>query len=510
MGDNTNETLENIARVAGRKGKILISTMGSPFLDSEKVFPYLGILYLLSVAKSLGFRVKYIEKPMEIEQHLHSFDLFYTDTVEHSDMSFYNNFDMIALSVLTPQGEEAQRLLEQIKGADREKIVIVGGPHPNHYLDECLATGYDIIVQGDGERIFKHLLEGDVAELKKYVRSRPESAPIVLRDQLSAELMNDYPIPLREREYIYSYKYELDGQLATTMVNSRGCPMGCKFCEDSRTVGRWYGVDHFEEELASIVELGINSVMIFDDLFALSSSRLKPYAEILERYHRFRGLTYRCFAHARSIASDPGLIPLLSESGCIEVGFGAESGCQKILDVVGKCTTVAMNRELIENFISNNIKVKSFFMIGLPGETHYSAQKTGDFIKHYRRKYPSMFDFDMSVFFPYKGTLIGSAIRLRDGEEMHVGRESITNKRFNIRLIPELSWSDIDSHSYGAYKKKGGASDLIIETYDHGRGKILLKAEEIKRVKEKIMNYSKRYTDPAGNRIFTPVKEGNI
>ena len=31
--------------------------------------------------------------------------------------------------------------------------------------------------------------------------------------------------------------------------------MGCKFCEDSHTVGRWYGVDHFEEELASIVEL---------------------------------------------------------------------------------------------------------------------------------------------------------------------------------------------------------------------------------------------------------------
>ncbi|MFQ5329561.1 MAG: B12-binding domain-containing radical SAM protein [Thermodesulfobacteriota bacterium] len=502
--------LERAAGIAQRKGKILISTMGSPFLDSDKVFPYLGILYLLSVAKSLGFKVKYIQRPSEIEEHLHSFDIFYTDAVEHHDTSFYRHFDIIALSVLTPQGVEAQGLLKQIKGADREKIVIVGGPHANHYQDECLAAGYDIIVQGDGERIFKHLLEGGLVELRKYIQSPHESPSIVLKDQLSAKLMSDYPIPLREREYIHSYKYELDGQMATTMVNSRGCPMGCKFCEDSRTVGRWYGVDHFEEELASIVALGINSVMIFDDLFALSSSRLRPYAEILQRYHRFRGLTYRCFAHARSIASDPGLIPLLSESGCIEVGFGAESGCQKILDVVGKGTTVAMNRELIDKFIAHNIKVKSFFMIGLPGETHYSAGKTYDFIKQFRRKYPTMFDFDMSVFFPYRGTLIGNAIRLADGEEIQVGRKIVTNRSFDIRLIPELSWSDVDSHSYGAYKKKGGASDLIIETYDHRREKVLLKAEDIRQVKGKIMNYSKRYTDSTGKRVFAPLREGNI
>jgi hypothetical protein len=42
--------------------KILITSLDSPFLDSQYVFPYLGILYLVAVAANIGMRIKYINQ----------------------------------------------------------------------------------------------------------------------------------------------------------------------------------------------------------------------------------------------------------------------------------------------------------------------------------------------------------------------------------------------------------------------------------------------------------------
>ena len=49
-----------------RNKKILLTSLDSPFLDSQYVFPYLGILYLLSVAADIGMRVRYINTRQEL------------------------------------------------------------------------------------------------------------------------------------------------------------------------------------------------------------------------------------------------------------------------------------------------------------------------------------------------------------------------------------------------------------------------------------------------------------
>ena len=59
-------------------------------------------------------------------------------------------------------------------------------------------------------------------------------------------------------------------------------------------------------------------------------------------------------------------------------------------------------------------------------------------------------------------------------------------------------------------KKKGGASDIVIESYDWQKNKVLLSSEEIYRLKEEVMLLSARYTDSCGKRVFAPSMEGNI
>jgi radical SAM superfamily enzyme YgiQ (UPF0313 family) len=186
--------------------------------------------------------------------------------------------------------------------------------------------------------------------------------------------------------------------------------------------------------------------MIFDDLFALGIEKVRPYLEILKRYQ----MTFRCFGHAKTMT--PELAAMLYDAGCVEMAFGGESADQAILDTVNKNTTVEQMHSFVETVIWAGLKVKGFFIIGLPGETEQTFQKTYDFIAKYRTKYPDMFSFDLTVFFPYRGTLIGDKVRSSSGYT------------YDIRPRKGLAWPEIDSGVYGANKKKMGTSDIVIET----------------------------------------------
>ena len=408
----------NTDNLSGKR--ILLVTLSSPFLDDEYVFPYLGVRCLESVALRLGA------------------DVGFTDKLRIQDIWRYN---VIGISCMTPQGQQAYDICRFLKEDFPNITVMIGGPHPTHYLDECRKHPFDIIVTGDGERIFEELLMG---ECSRYL---PESTPeqLIFHDELTEDEMNTYPVPYRSNIDFNEYYYYLNGIRATTLVNSRGCPMKCKFCESAGTKPKWYSPEHFEAEIKNIAGLGFKAVMIFDDLFALSIKKVKPYLEILKKY----SMTFRCFGHAKTMT--PQFASLLADAGCVEIGFGAESASQEILDRVNKKTTVEQMHDFVENVIKKGIRVKAFFIIGLPGETEETARQTINFIKKYREEYPNMFDFDLTVFFPYKGTVIGDACR-------------VSKKAYDIKPRYGLTWSHIDGNGFGAYKKKQGASDIVIET----------------------------------------------
>jgi len=397
----------------------LLATLDSPFLDDQYVFPYLGIQYLVAVANRIGA------------------DVGFTDNLRMVDVW---NYDIIGISCQTPQSAQAYVICRFLKKEYPHITVMIGGPHATHYLDECKKQPFDIIVCGDGERVFERLLTGDMPQQRIY------------HDELTEAEMNSYPVPYRNKMHLDRYDYNLGGTKATTLVNSRGCPMRCRFCESAGTKARWYSVEHFEEEIKGIADMGIRAVMIFDDLFALNIAKVKPYLEILKRH----SMTFRCFGHAATMTKE--MAELLADSGCVEVGFGAESASQEILDTVDKKTTVAQMHDFVKNVTCAGMRVKGFFIIGLPGETEETFEKTHDFIKRYRSECPDTFDFDCTVFFPYKGTQIGDAARNGGG--------------YDIRLREGLTWPRIDSGGYGAYKKRRGAADIVIETQDLSAARI--------------------------------------
>ncbi len=447
--------------------RVLLTTLPSPFLDDDRAFPQLGILYLLSAAKAAGHDVTYLRHPADSCGD-NKQGVYYTDNAVLGGHG-YASYDAVAISAVTPQGGQARELLNNLKHpnpmfepTDDKLTVIIGGPHATHYWKECVDAGFDHVIRGDGERWFVNFLEGKVkAERSVYQRT------------MKAREMNRMPPPLREAEYLQNYgHYTLLGRPATSMIVSRGCGRHCAFCEDGTSPARWYTPEHFEQQVLDVKAAGFEAVMIYDDLFAISSKKVRPYAEILQKH----GVIYRCFTHARSVWKDRDLAYVLADTGCVAVGFGAESMDDGILETINKRTTGQMNQYCVDIMQGVGINVKSFFMLGLPGETRESAQKMHDFIERNRSLYPELYDFDQaSIFFPFKGTEIGDS--LRAGET-----------RYDLKLIDGLTWEEVDRKCLGAHKAADGDSEHITETSG-------LSCDDLRWCQIQIKKLSKRFED---------------
>lgn len=89
--------LEEKVKNGYRDKKILLTTLDSLFLDNQHVFPYLGVLYLVSVAKQIGMRPKFIDQNRNrfTPKMLKEFDIFLTDEFSLQEIDQYQHFDLI-------------------------------------------------------------------------------------------------------------------------------------------------------------------------------------------------------------------------------------------------------------------------------------------------------------------------------------------------------------------------------------------------------------------------------
>lgn len=399
--------------------RLLLLSCRSPFVDDSKVYPPLANLYLKSAVNAMC---------PEVDVRLGD------DAYELGDLSPLAPFDVIGISVMTPQRQEALQLAQAVKARWPDKRIVAGGPHVMHYLGDLLAEpAFDYLVPHDGERA-----------LAAIVGARGP-LPRVLSDKLSRAELAAQPRPDRTSEeavtLIRQYHYMLGGRRATTMLTARGCPEQCTFCEDATTLTRPSTIDTIREELNDIVRLGYSGVYIFDDLFALSLARIRPICDELQR----RALIYRCNAQARCFTKHGDeMARALADTGCYEIAFGAESGSQQILDVTRKRCTVEQNYLTVAFAKRHGLKVKAFILLGLPGENRQSLAETEAFIRD-----SGIDDFQCAIYMPYKGTAIRRAIDANDPDDP-----------IDLMVVPR----GYDGEVTGSYGIKGGATSSEVRT----------------------------------------------
>jgi radical SAM superfamily enzyme YgiQ (UPF0313 family) len=93
------------------------------------------------------------------------------------------------------------------------------------------------------------------------------------------------------------------------------------------------------------------------------------------------------------------VVTLLKETGCFRVWIGAESGSQKVIDLMDRRVDVNQVRDMIKLTKQHSIEAGTFIMLGYPGETEEDIEET---IHHLKESNPD--HFTITIAYPIRGT----------------------------------------------------------------------------------------------------------
>jgi anaerobic magnesium-protoporphyrin IX monomethyl ester cyclase len=164
------------------------------------------------------------------------------------------------------------------------------------------------------------------------------------------------------------------GLRQTTLIVTRGCPFSCDFCSKPvwGDLFRKPPLEKVFREIEEIMSLGYTCLWIADDCFTLDSEYLTAFCH--EMIRRKVPVSWTCLSRVDRLT--PELVDLMKRGGCIRVYLGLESGSNETLRLMNKRVTVEQGIRAVHLFSQAGIGTAGFFMVGYPGETVESVEKT--------------------------------------------------------------------------------------------------------------------------------------
>jgi radical SAM superfamily enzyme YgiQ (UPF0313 family) len=116
----------------------------------------------------------------------------------------------------------------------------------------------------------------------------------------------------------------------------------------------------------------------------------------------------------------------LKASGCFRVWIGAESGSQKIIDLMDRRVEVGQVRDMIRLARHHGLQAGTFIMVGYPGETKEDIFET---VHHLKSAEPDL--FTITVTYPIKGTPLYAEVEDRFVQQLEW--ESSTDRDIDFK-----------------------------------------------------------------------------
>ena len=363
--------------------------------------PSLGICYVASALEKAGHEVNIIDA--YIENIPLKALLSKIKTI---------NPDLAGVTFTTENRFQAFDLIRGIKKILPNTLVCAGGPHVTLAADDTLShiKELDFIVRGEGEETITEAVRAilENTSFKNIQGLSHREGEKVYHNPARALIhdLNKVPFPAWHLVPWEKYNFKLDvpgrGELRTAnMMTSRGCPFGCNFCASTKVWGRscrMRTADNIIDEIAILKErYKIEALWIFDDTFTVSKKRVEEFCNKL--IEKKWNLSWFCEVRVDTV--DRELLSLMKKSGCYSIGFGVESGSQKILDeVIRKRISLEQVKETANICKELGIISNPFFIFSHPGETKEDIEKTMEMI----RTWPKPSSISLSLLHVYPGT----------------------------------------------------------------------------------------------------------
>lgn len=335
-------------------------------------------------------------------------------------------WDLIGISALSTQYEWARWFAAEAKLTHPDAIVIMGGTLPTYNAQVVLEkTATDICVISEGEETIKDLVKNlGRLDSVKGIWYKTEDG------QIKATLPRPY---ISNLDSIPNTRYDIfpmdiyfkilgASRLKTiNMVTSRGCPYSCNYCSRTFSSARFRSISNVVEEIGLLQDKYNIQAVAFNDELVLANKK-RGY-ELCEKIKPLK-VYWECQGRANLVDLD--LLKAMKDAGCMSVGYGIESGSQKILDNMNKCVTVQQNELAIINTIKANMIPIVQMIYGYPGEDMNTIRETAKFFERVKFYPPTAIGkADFSLLIPLPGSPIYDELiknnKIKDEENYLLG-----------------------------------------------------------------------------------------
>jgi radical SAM superfamily enzyme YgiQ (UPF0313 family) len=317
--------------------------------------------------------------------------------------------DLAVVDSSFPSLKNDVRVAEEIKKETECTTVLVGPPTSQFSEEIVRSDGVNIVARYEYDFTIMDIAEAlekgkDFRGIKGI--SYKENGKIVHnqdREFTSSEDLNRIPFVSKiYKEHLNVKDYFLNYCLypMVQIFTGRGCPYQCTFCSWPQTfTGRKYrvrSVENLLDELEWIEKnLKVKEVFFEDDTFTINKKRVidfcKGYIE------RDLDISWSC--NARIDTLDLETMKEMKKANCRFLIVGFESADNGILRNIKKGFTVEKAREFARNVKKAGLFLHADFIIGLPGETKETIEKTRKFIKEIKPE-----QLQVSIASPFPGT----------------------------------------------------------------------------------------------------------
>ena len=308
----------------------------------------------------------------------------------------------------------AVQISEKLKSHDDRLIIGVIGSHASALPREVLVTepSIDIVFCNEGVYSLRNVLRADLHDVSQLIDVKglalraegkvmltvPEV--IVPQERMDEDLpgyawdllpYKEKPLDLYRSHFWHaSYLHEKRTPFVA-IYTSLGCTFQCDFCminilnrDNTDEVGvasdfpkmRFWSPELIISEFDKLVEMGVETLRISDEMFLLNKRYYSPLCEMLR--DRGYGEKLNMWAYSRiDTVRDMSQLKLVREAGIRWLALGIESGDEAIRKRATKGRFQDLDiRSVINNIEESGIEVIANYLFGLPGDGFESMNRT--------------------------------------------------------------------------------------------------------------------------------------
>ena len=388
--------------------------------------PHLGLAYLGAMSERRGDEVR----------------IYDADVEEQPLAEFLQEFKphIAGITANTPQVKGAWRTAEAIKRA-MDIPIVLGGPHVSVVTEDLdfeslRQPAVDLVVRGEGETAWSAICD----QVEGFLRDQPAPGTAGLmapaldlfrtvegvsyktadgelhRNPAGLEVQDLDSLPWPAYHLFKMHLYTnlqpatdaVDGSRSFSILTSRGCPYRCTFCSQSIMPIKWRARSP-ENVLAEwrhlVRDLDAVEIGVLDDSANIRKPRLHEICDLLIA-NDLQHVPWIFVNGIRANLADLELLRKLRVAGLKRTAFGVETGDPDMLARIDKHVDHETIRQAFHNAKRVGIETIGFFIIGLPGDSRESMQRTIDFAIEVD---PMIANFSMMT--PYPGTSVYEEVK---------------------------------------------------------------------------------------------------